>query len=403
MLETLKKSFELIKNICPKEAMGESMLTVFNVGQGDSLLFNPGPCLFSSIPILVDAGPRIRATSPLGTVASRLPLLPIFDVMITHAHSDHVGGLPEIVNASKASCHHQQIRNIYIPFYYSEIIKICSFLNRNYQKNNRIQKRLPPALKKRSFKIVPVCEGMKLCDHLEILNPPQDYKQIIFGSINRNVSVNELPNIEEIGGALRLLVDRKIIDENIVQLVENYESPISSYIENPESYNESAKGFIKTFFISLSVAIQQVGQAAYVQIINSHVKLTSNQASVVFRYENDHMKGNKTYLFTGDADEYVFDRIISNNQNKLKADVLKVPHHGSRGNISLGTLNKINPKYAIISHDNKHGHPHQEVIDLLDNKNIKVFYTNDVKRKGNSTPIRDKAVKQDAASGISFK
>lgn len=47
-----------------------------------------------------------------------------------------------------------------------------------------------------------------------------------------------------------------------------------------------------------------------------------------------------------------------------KADVLKVPHHGSKSSSSEAFIEKINPAYAMISSGvkNQYGHPHEETI-----------------------------------------
>ena len=52
-------------------------------------------------------------------------------------------------------------------------------------------------------------------------------------------------------------------------------------------------------------------------------------------------------------------------------DVLKVGHHGSKTSSSKEFINKMNPKYSIISvgKKNHYGHPNKEVLDNL-NKSI---------------------------------
>ena len=55
-----------------------------------------------------------------------------------------------------------------------------------------------------------------------------------------------------------------------------------------------------------------------------------------------------------------------------KIDLLKVGHHGSKTSSSKEFINKINPKYSIISvgRKNKYGHPNKEVLNNLDNSKI---------------------------------
>lgn len=81
-------------------------------------------------------------------------------------------------------------------------------------------------------------------------------------------------------------------------------------------------------------------------------------------------------LFTGDMETEWEDDFLNENNN-IKSDILKVAHHGSNSSTQIKFLNEVVPKIAIISAglDNKYGHPHQEVIDRLNAKNIKIFRT----------------------------
>lgn len=94
---------------------------------------------------------------------------------------------------------------------------------------------------------------------------------------------------------------------------------------------------------------------------------------------------NTSFLFTGDSEKIAEADILSTNAN-LKSDVLKVGHHGSSTSTSELFLNKVNPKYAILSlgKDNTYGHPHKETLEAL-NKNNSIVYRTD--RNGTITAI----------------
>lgn len=81
----------------------------------------------------------------------------------------------------------------------------------------------------------------------------------------------------------------------------------------------------------------------------------------------------KSFLFMGDA-ETLSEKEITGD---VEADVLKVGHHGSRTSTSQAFLNKVNPSYAVISVglNNDYKHPHQEVLDRIEKKNIKIYRT----------------------------
>ncbi|MGE5628766.1 MAG: MBL fold metallo-hydrolase [Solirubrobacterales bacterium] len=86
--------------------------------------------------------------------------------------------------------------------------------------------------------------------------------------------------------------------------------------------------------------------------------------------------GKNSFLFTGDA-------VKSNELGMIKAgydlsaDVLKVGHHGVFTSTSQKFLDKVNPKYAVISVGAGHlkGPPAPEVLTRLNNNKINTFRT----------------------------
>jgi len=88
--------------------------------------------------------------------------------------------------------------------------------------------------------------------------------------------------------------------------------------------------------------------------------------------------GNNSFMFTGDA-EAISETEMINKGFDLKADVLKVGHHGSSSSTSDEFLKKVNPKYSVISvgKDNDYGHPHKETMDKLKDSGITVYRTDE--------------------------
>ena len=86
--------------------------------------------------------------------------------------------------------------------------------------------------------------------------------------------------------------------------------------------------------------------------------------------------GKNTFLLTGDAVESNEMAMIEAGYD-LSADVLKVGHHGVYNATSQAFLNKVNPKYAVISvgAGNLNGPPAPEVLIKLLNKEISTFRT----------------------------
>jgi competence protein ComEC len=76
--------------------------------------------------------------------------------------------------------------------------------------------------------------------------------------------------------------------------------------------------------------------------------------------------GKRALLFTGDIEAHAESELLASGA-RLRADVLKVPHHGSRTSSSSALLAAIAPSLAVISAGavNPFGHPHSEVVARL--------------------------------------
>ena len=82
-----------------------------------------------------------------------------------------------------------------------------------------------------------------------------------------------------------------------------------------------------------------------------------------------------SFLFTGDAESASENDMIASGQD-LKSTVLKVGHHGSHFSTSEAFLNKVAPKYAVISvGQNSYGHPTAEVLTRLSQHGIQILRT----------------------------
>ena len=97
-----------------------------------------------------------------------------------------------------------------------------------------------------------------------------------------------------------------------------------------------------------------------------------NANSVVLRLSY----GNFAMLLTGDAEAETEAQIIRAG-GELRAQVLKVGHHGARYATSADFLAAVRPEAALIScgADNKYGHPTQETLDRLRAAQVQVYRT----------------------------
>lgn len=88
--------------------------------------------------------------------------------------------------------------------------------------------------------------------------------------------------------------------------------------------------------------------------------------------------GQNTFLFEGDAQAESEKEMIAKGFD-LKADVLKVGHHGSNTSTSSAFLAKIQPKYAVISvgEGNSYGHPKASTLTKLQKAAVSVYRTDE--------------------------
>mgnify|MGYP004471378055 FL=1 len=97
-----------------------------------------------------------------------------------------------------------------------------------------------------------------------------------------------------------------------------------------------------------------------------------NDSSIISYFTYDHLK----YLFMGDASKQIEKQLLDTYD--LKADVIKVGHHGSNTSSDAAFLDSLDCKIALISagYKNKYNHPSVETLKTLDKLNINTFCTN---------------------------
>ncbi len=102
----------------------------------------------------------------------------------------------------------------------------------------------------------------------------------------------------------------------------------------------------------------------------------ANQTSIVMMLNTESEK----ILFTGDIPKKVENWLIEDNA-PLRADILKIPHHGSKTSSSEEFLRAVSPRLAIISvaKENPYGHPSPEVLSRLERFGIKTLQTSNQK------------------------
>lgn len=89
--------------------------------------------------------------------------------------------------------------------------------------------------------------------------------------------------------------------------------------------------------------------------------------------------GQTRFLLTGDMEREAETDLLESGVD-LKADVLKVGHHGSYSSTSYLFLRTVAPKHAVIScgRGNSYGHPHEEPLSRLRDADVTVYRTDEL-------------------------
>ncbi|MFH1855033.1 MAG: MBL fold metallo-hydrolase [bacterium] len=104
--------------------------------------------------------------------------------------------------------------------------------------------------------------------------------------------------------------------------------------------------------------------------------LSENNLSLILLFKIKESRA----LFTGDIEIEGQNRLLySGLKDELKADIYKVPHHGSAGALNENFLKAVGAKLAVVSvGKNSYGHPAKIVLDALLGLGMKVFRTDEL-------------------------
>lgn len=119
--------------------------------------------------------------------------------------------------------------------------------------------------------------------------------------------------------------------------------------------------------------------------IKAKKKVDVNNESVVGRLTF----GNFAMLFTGDAEGPVEKDMAVSYGKKLKCQVLKAGHHGSKTSSTAEFLKLVQPESVVMSLgvNNQYGHPHEALLNRLQKQGVKNIYRTDA--NGTITIVSD--------------
>lgn len=106
-------------------------------------------------------------------------------------------------------------------------------------------------------------------------------------------------------------------------------------------------------------------------LLQERISKDENDSSIISYFTYDHLN----YLFMGDASKEIEKQLMDTYD--LKADVIKVGHHGSNTSSDAAFLDSLDCRIALISagYKNKYDHPSTETLKTLDHLHIHTFCT----------------------------
>lgn len=176
------------------------------------------------------------------------------------------------------------------------------------------------------------------------------------------------PDQDHIGGLVDV-VERYVVRHYLESGVQS-DSPAYHALEGLLEHKQVTRG------AAYRVDVLDLGGGAYARILfpdRAVVGLETNTASVVLQV----VYGDHEFLLTGDAPKSIEKYLVSLYGGSLLSDVLKLGHHGSNTSSEEEFIDVVSPTYAVVSagKDNRYGHPHQEVVERVRQKNIPLFST----------------------------
>jgi hypothetical protein len=298
----------------------------------------------------------------------------IIDLMVaTHIDNDHIAGLKSFlqsyVREKRGEKNKFELRNYWGPAPKTfEPISITEFLS-------YIMDDPDSGTKELSFISQSVAENEELCDTVkEIL--PEDH--IFYPSVKVRDYIPKIFNSVAID---ILAPDKQIPDDKI----------------KGKRVQEISLG--NTLLSDSVIDLTDAKLKKKIDAAALENNRTANNQSIVFKLTPLDNSGQRveecTFLFTGDAEKDSWKVMIAKWGESLSSRLLKVSHHGSSTGTKKYVLRKVKPKYCVICvGKNTHGIPDEDVLEIIDKKNLKIFCTGMNPNKEESPCTNEKVLKK---------
>ncbi|MEX0908555.1 MAG: DNA internalization-related competence protein ComEC/Rec2 [Gemmatimonadaceae bacterium] len=180
------------------------------------------------------------------------------------------------------------------------------------------------------------------------------------------------PHNDHVGGAstiLRALKPRTFHDPGFVAPTGSYAAALASAMTSGTRWDRVRPG--DSLVVDGVVVNFLAPDSAWASTLTD-----PNEASTIARVRF----GAVRFLLVGDAEKELEQWLVSNSGMDLRADILKVAHHGSSTSTTELFLRATRPRVALISvgKDNSYRHPSPAVVERLERSGAVVYRTDEL-------------------------
>jgi competence protein ComEC len=175
------------------------------------------------------------------------------------------------------------------------------------------------------------------------------------------------PHSDHIGGMQKVLAAfpvGQVLDSGLPHTSSTYEHFLETIEQKNIPYRVAEQGQTIDIDPALTIFVLSPPKERFGDDLNTN--------SVVLRVSY----GTVAFLMTGDMGGESENALVKSGY-PLDAKILKVGHHGSYASTSASFLERVRPETAIIiaGKDNPYGHPHKEILDLLNRYGVTIYRT----------------------------
>ncbi|WP_010097199.1 ComEC/Rec2 family competence protein [Ornithinibacillus scapharcae] len=199
--------------------------------------------------------------------------------------------------------------------------------------------------------------------------PPKAGKKVVrylkgLGIKKLDLVIATHPDRDHIGGFPAVLKEfkvKKLLDSGKLHVTRAYASYIKS-VKDQEIPMTIAK-------VGKEIRVDTILDIRILNAYSAHK--TNNQSSIALKLSYNDVD----FLFLGDIEDAQEEKIAKTYD--VRAEIVKVAHHGSKTSSSSQFLEQVDPDVAIITYSkyNKYGHPVNRVIEKLFQMDTHIFST----------------------------